>query len=390
VRVLLLDRRTFPRHKACACGLTRKTLKALRYAVDPVVERVCHEIVLEPASSLTRLRLRDRRPIAAMAVRERFDGFCLEQTMRAGKRGGSVALRKIESVVALREAGDGVELEVETADGRETLRAAVVIGADGSNGQTRRLAGVLDPSGGACGRESRAASRPAEPAWYRRGFALEATVPYGALPATLPEGDEPRELLFDFSPLPGGYGWLFPKGDHVNIGVGAFAPAAGGAAEPELNAVTRALLAAYTQRKLGVALDAATMQVSGQHLGMGGHGYVPRGRVLLVGDAAGLVDALTGEGIHSAVVSGQAAAAAIVAARGVGYGGVARLYGERLRPLQQTLAFSERAARAFYREPARGFKVMRTPLVGRLALKTYTDGLPIRWLRPLVRMAARR
>src|ERR1700742_4145332 len=49
--VLLLDRRTFPRPKACACGLTRKTLKALRYSVDPIVERVCHEIVLQRASN---------------------------------------------------------------------------------------------------------------------------------------------------------------------------------------------------------------------------------------------------------------------------------------------------------------------------------------------------
>jgi 2-polyprenyl-6-methoxyphenol hydroxylase-like FAD-dependent oxidoreductase len=35
-RVLLLDKRTFPRPKACACGLTRKTLAALRYSVAPV------------------------------------------------------------------------------------------------------------------------------------------------------------------------------------------------------------------------------------------------------------------------------------------------------------------------------------------------------------------
>ena len=48
--VILLDKRTFPRHKACACGLTRKTLKALRYSVDPVIERVCHEIVLQAAT----------------------------------------------------------------------------------------------------------------------------------------------------------------------------------------------------------------------------------------------------------------------------------------------------------------------------------------------------
>src|ERR1700727_1676871 len=49
--VILLDKRSFPRHKPCACGLTRKTLKALRYSVDPVIERVCHEIVLQSASN---------------------------------------------------------------------------------------------------------------------------------------------------------------------------------------------------------------------------------------------------------------------------------------------------------------------------------------------------
>src|SRR5580692_4447803 len=85
-RVLLLDRRTFPRPKACACGLTRKTLKALRYSVDPIIERVCHEIVLQRASRNSKLetdnsthqppadksqevRIRSRNPICAMAVR---------------------------------------------------------------------------------------------------------------------------------------------------------------------------------------------------------------------------------------------------------------------------------------------------------------------------------
>src|ERR1700712_3469208 len=68
-RVLLLDRRSFPRPKACACGLTRKTLKALRYPVDPVVERVCHEIVLQRAGDSTNtaeksreVRIRSRNP----------------------------------------------------------------------------------------------------------------------------------------------------------------------------------------------------------------------------------------------------------------------------------------------------------------------------------------
>jgi len=224
----------------------------------------------------------------------------------------------------------------------------VLIGADGSNGQTRRL------------------SEPSESAWYTRGFALEACVRYAELPPTLPGYGRARDVVFDFSPLPGGYGWLFPKGDHINIGVGAFAPDAD---EAQLKRVTRALLVDYARHKLGVA---ALTHVTGQHLGMGGHAYVPRGRVLLTGDAAGLCDRLTGEGIHSAIVSGQAAAAAVLHPEPT----VAAAYAKELRPLQQTLAFSHRAARAFYREPERGFRAMRTPLLRSLIVKTYADGVP--------------
>jgi flavin-dependent dehydrogenase len=458
-RVLLLDRRTFPRPKACACGLTRKTLKALRYSVDPIIERVCNEIVLQrgsdnpatnpggpsfPVSServgsneartstaprqaakSEEVRIHSRNPICAMAVRERFDHFCLQQTLASGRNGGSVTLRKIESIAALRELPTHIELDILSPTGPETLRSPVLIGADGSNGQTRRLAetlsaelseaegaGKAEGAGGFSPLNSApheagfsrgpSSAPPQDPPWYTRGFALEALIPYTSLPATLPAGDAPHDLVFDFSPIPGGYGWLFPKGDHINIGVGAFAPEPAptpDAPEARLKAVTRTLLADYTRQKLGVALPA---EVTGQHLGMGGHAYLPSGRVLLAGDAAGLVDPLTGEGIHSAIVSGQAAAAAILetlstnlsyrpdperaqrvegaverpASRSAQTTALAAAYARHLAPLQQTLAFSHRAARAFYREPQRGFRAMKLPFLRSLVLKTYADGLP--------------
>ncbi len=418
-RVLLLERRDFPRHKACACGLTRKTLKALRYPVDAVLERACRDVVLQEAGPAffagrrtaakdCEVRVHLRSPFCAMAVRARFDSFCLDQTLGQG-----ATLLKIETITALRELPTHLELLVTLPGGeRQTFRAPSLIGADGSNGQTRRLAtGLLrhtdetlnqilnqsaDPS---LDRNATAAQLPPEPAWYARGFALEATVPYTLLPGRLPAGDAPHDLVFDFSPIAGGYGWLFPKGDHINIGVGGFVPQTAGvgantsAAEDttmQYEAVTRTLLADYLRAKLGVALTAeAAIHVSGQHLGLGGHAYVPAGRVLLTGDAAGLVDPLTGEGIHSALVSGQAAAAAILeilpasagaqVASPLNAGESARLaaaYARYLRPLQETLAFSHRAARSFYREPARGFKIMRNPLLRGLVLKTYADGLP--------------
>jgi geranylgeranyl reductase family protein len=347
-RVLLLDRRSFPRHKACACGLTRKTLAALRYSVEPVVERICHEIVLQ-GDAAAEVRVRTRSPICAMAVRERFDAFCLQQTLSMGAE-----LLKIETITALREGPTHVELDIQTAEGARTLTASALVGADGSNGQTRRLATT---------------GTTQDPSWYSHGFALEACVPYAALPEVLPGGDAPTDLVFDFAPLPGGYGWLFPKGDHINIGVGAFAPSPT-VTPTDMKAVTRHLLLDYAQHKLGTR---ALPHITGQALGMGGHAYVPQGRVLLTGDAAGLVDPLTGEGIHSAIVSGQAAAAAALAPRPT----LATAYAAQLRPLRETLAFSHRAARAFYATPERGLKAMRTPVLRSLILKTYADGLPL-------------
>lgn len=386
-RVVLLDKRSFPRHKACACGLTRKTLKVLRYSVDPVVERVCRDVVLQEAGSAAfargvrvadkslEVRVHTREPFCATAVRERFDDFCLQQTLAAGPH---IALQKIEGVVAVREFASHVEIDVACADGSvETLRAAAVLGADGSNGQMRRLSeGVQNAQA------AQATALPPEPTWYARGFALEAIVPYAVLPAQLPAGDAPEDLVFDFAPISGGYGWLFPKGDHINVGVGGFVPqssttaAATGARGMLYEQVTRTLLADYTRGKLGVDLHSIPQaHVTGQYLGLGGHAYVPRGRVLLAGDAAGLVDPLTGEGIHSAIVSGQAFAAAALETHSEA-NTLAAAYARRLRPLQETLSFSQRAAQSFYREPSRGFKVMRTPLLRRLMLKTYADGLP--------------
>ncbi|HTJ29886.1 MAG TPA: hypothetical protein VL346_05275, partial [Acidobacteriaceae bacterium] len=79
----------------------------------------------------------------------------------------------------------------------------------------------------------------------------------------------------------------------------------------------------------------------------------------------------------SAIVSGQAAAAAILK----GEPEIAAAYAHRLAPLQQTLAFSRRAAQAFYAQPDRGFRFMRIPLVRNLVLKTYANGVNVRRLQ---------
>jgi flavin-dependent dehydrogenase len=111
--------------------------------------------------------------------------------------------------------------------------------------------------------------------------------------------------------------------------------------------------------------------------------------VLLAGDAAGFVDPLTGEGIYSAIKSGQAAAGAVMACGEADTTTLSAAYAERLRELQAMLEFSYGAAKGFYREPGRGFRVVRKPLLRQLMLKTYADGLPHATLLAGIRATAR-
>ncbi len=104
-----------------------------------------------------------------------------------------------------------------------------------------------------------------------------------------------------------------------------------------------------------------------------------RDRVLLVGDAGGFVDALTGEGIYGALLSGQAAASAILA-QTRGEGSAVDAFASALDSYLQTLRFSSRAATAFYANPARGFRAMRFPFLRRSLVKTYTHGLNVKSL----------
>jgi geranylgeranyl reductase family protein len=332
--VLLVDKRDFPRDKACAGGLTIKAVKALRYSIEPVVKHVVRRVLLEGGSLSSPLKSRD--PICVMTVRSELDEYCLGKTIEAGAR-----FRRIGTLREVAHCKDGVALDTNG----ETYRARFLIGADGASGQVRRL----------CTAGS----------WFSQGFALEVKT---AMPR------EEIDLTFDFAAVPGGYAWIFPKGDHLNVGVYAPSSATGLTRDQLLNYVT--------QRVKTATLD----QVIGQYLGIGAGSseteYVrPEmcDRVFLVGDAGGFVDPLTGEGIYGALVSGQAAARAILCEKR-GEGTAVAAFAAGLHDYRLTLRFSLRAAAAFYANPARGFRAMRLPFVRRTLVKTYTHGLNIKSL----------
>lgn len=103
-RVLLLDRRHFPRVKACAGGLTVRTLRRLRYPVDPVVRQVCTEMVLanQPHASV---KVGGSGVLCAMTVRSEVDHYCLERTIERGAE-----FRVVSHIDRIAHAHDGVRV----------------------------------------------------------------------------------------------------------------------------------------------------------------------------------------------------------------------------------------------------------------------------------------
>lgn len=263
-RVLLLDRADFPRDKACGGGVSMKTAALLPLDLSPVTERIATGVILGDPS--TRMIPRDHdQPILYLTQRRRLDALLLDAAREAG-----VDIREGQHVQAVRRDAEGTyEVVARRDDTLTTYRARVVVGADGANSVVARDLGFGPPE--------------------ERGVALEGNLP---CPNGVPPWLEHR-VLISFATVPGGYGWLFPKGDHVNVGVGGLVEAGPG---------LRTELARFTGL---FGWDVEELRdVRGHPLPLWGRGRrVASGGAALIGDAAGLVEPLLGEGIHGAVVS---------------------------------------------------------------------------------------
>jgi geranylgeranyl reductase family protein len=325
--VLLLDRHEFPRRKTCAGGLTAKSLRALRYRIDPLIQRTVHTLAISCRLRRQR-RLRSADPVCYLVERSAFDAFCLQRTLSAGAR-----FARIRRIVKIAESDGGVSMITD----RGEVRSRFLIGADGVHSRVRRLTGRF--------------------AHIRCAFAVEGIVERPPS-ATLPLG-------FDFSWVKDGYGWVFPKNGHINVGLYGL--------RPDVR-LTRRHLADYAARRIG---GPPPVRVAGYPLGIGGWRYRPgRGRVLLTGDAAGLVDPLLGEGLYNAITSGQQAAAAILTAA-TGGGDACRCYARTLKSIQRDLQFSRLAAAFFYRLPVTGHLLLTSPAASIPLMKGFSRGLPL-------------
>jgi geranylgeranyl reductase family protein len=283
-RVALVDKARFPRDKACGDLVGPRGVQLLDDLgiSTPGALKVDDMVVVGPTSRRVRLPCFPGRtyPGHGIAVpRVDFDAALRATAVDAGAE--AFIDRAADPLL-----GDGGLEGFALASGTE-VRADAVIGADGASSRVAAAADLVD-------------SRRV--LW---GFAVRAYIEEAV--------DLPYIVLWEERPWRAfpGYGWLFPGPDgraNVGLGLGTLSTRAGAAtAARELPAFVRAL------GELGLLDAAAPAPTLGGWLKLGMVGTNPaRGRVLLTGDAAGLVNPLQGEGISQAMRTGRAAAEAVL------------------------------------------------------------------------------
>ncbi|MBF0501273.1 MAG: geranylgeranyl reductase family protein [Candidatus Riflebacteria bacterium] len=298
---LLIERAILPRHKPCGGGIPARTEALLGFSIEPVGGCRVTSIALDGAWTGRRIYGLDPSHGLTVVDRARFDEFLARKAVEAGAE-----LRENCGARRVTRLANGF-FSVETTRG-DTIEARRIAVCDG----------VFSPTGKALGFPPNVT-----------GFCLEGVMP---MPGNISSEARSR-AIFNLAMARGGYAWSFPRNDGFAIGIGG--PCSNGR---------------FLKKRLRYFL-ARTPELRGHRLNklFGGmipdfaaprKVYVDRG-AWLVGDAAGLVDPLSGEGIYYAITSAIHATESILS-------NDEQLYGRRLAEnLLPELALAARVAARF-------------------------------------------
>jgi len=297
-RVLLLDRAAFPRNKPCGGAISVRLLSRFSFLQNALSRIATHQVsrlYLEGPDG-TAAAIESARPAALMVRRIEFDHLLVSLAVEAGAE-----LLTGADIVQARETGDVVEMTAR--DGRR-FASPIVIAADGVNSTVARRLGL-------------------NPGWPATAVALDMMeeTPRSALrdvdPSTI-------WVAYGYQPCAGGrtstssrraaegYAYVFPKRDHVNVGIGYVLSHYRASISQAPYELQRGFVESLRRR--GVTTGTSVRSNFTPFLiPVGGPLRRPaRGGVLLAGDAGGFVNGFTAEGIYYAMVSGDLAAETIL------------------------------------------------------------------------------
>lgn len=272
LKTLLLEKEKVPRNKLCGGGVTPKVLKLLDFNLP--------NDLMECTTKSTRIHVGEScfnfetdRALVHMTSRSKFDTFLTEKAVEAGAE-----LRDGTPVNRIEVTDSYVEVKAPNV----SLQSKMIIGADGMGGRVASYGRFYDR-------------------WKPEqvSYAIESEVSVGERVVQDFIGAESYFDMF-FGVSPAGYGWVFPKDDHLTVGVGC-----------RLSRLrdAHALFNGFVKRI--PELEGMDIPKPQAHLiPLGGAAKVPSAgeRILLAGDCAGFAEPLFGEGIYFAILSGQIAA----------------------------------------------------------------------------------
>jgi geranylgeranyl reductase family protein len=263
VDCFLIDKATFPREKLCGGLVTGRCLTLIKNVFgleyDPEILGSSSDINLM-LNGETLSRITDFTTMH-FTMRHDFDHWLLNRAIELGA--------KTRLGVGITGIGENA---VTLTDGT-TITFDILIGCDGVNSSVAKylFGQSFNPK--------------------TIGFGLEVEAPL----------TKNQSVEIDFNGAAWGYAWAFPKHNSVTIGVGGIH-----AKNPDLKQRLSDFLIAHD-------IDPSTVKVKGQYIPFGDYRRAPgRGHIIVCGDAAGLVDPITGEGIGYAIQSGACAARAVM------------------------------------------------------------------------------
>lgn len=267
LQVAIIDKESFPREKVCGGGLSRKSIALLGFDLGSVLHQSIDGAILTYRNRDALMKDMDA-PAACTVVRCEFDQLLLDRACAFG-----VHFLAETAFIDASETADS--LSVSTSGG--VLRCRLLLAADGAASTVRS-----------------------------KIFGKDVVSYVPALEALVRPGDDAlarfgRRAVFDFGAMPRGYGWIFPKHDHFNVGV--YSPFGGTSLRNHLDRFISEY--ACLQRPANVEYHGYIIPLHNQR------NLFQQGRIWLLGDAAGLAEALFGEGIYFALKSATLAARAI-------------------------------------------------------------------------------